>query len=290
MPHDPIESRLLYFNDISTKLGQVTALGIIKNGTGTERGALRIYGSYALVYFLEGSGEYYDANGYRHRIVPGDLVLVTPDLPHRYSTRPGHYWTECYVIFAGPVFDLCRTQGIFDAGRPVCHLEPIDLWLARMLSIVAAPESQSPVEKAAEVSRMLALVMEIFAGESDALRPAGAPVWLTEAKAVLDTNLEAECDLKAVARDVGVSYEAFRKGFQKQFGVSPALYRTQRRLAVACRLLEMTTMTHQRIAAHLGFSDEFHFSKRFKQIVGIGPRVYRARTNEQQTEEINSPS
>lgn len=283
MTPDAVQSKLLYFNDIPTKLGQVTALATIKNGTGTERGAPRVYGSYALVYFVEGTGEYCGADGFVHKVVPGDFVLVTPDLPHRYSTKPGRYWSECHIIFDGPVFDLCRSQGVFDAGRPVRHLEPVDLWLSRMLAVVTAPDSQSPVEKAAEVSRLLALVMEVFAGESEEPRYGGAARWPAEAKAILDANLEAEIDPKAVARDLGVSYETFRKGFQKQFGVSPGLYRTQRRLAVACRLLEMTTMTHRRIAAHLGFSDEFHFSRRFKQVVGVSPRAYRERSGQRST-------
>jgi len=281
MTIDQLETKILHFNDIPTKLGQVTAVGIIKNGTGTERGVLRVYGSYALVYFLEGTGEYFDANGYRHKIVAGDFVLVTPDLPHRYSTRPGQYWSECHIIFDGPVFDLCRAQGVFNVDQPVVHKEPVDAWLSRMLSVVTSPEPSSFVEKAAEVTRMLALAMEIFADDGTApVERGGAPAWLASAKAILDANLEADVDPKSMARDLGVSYETFRKGFQKQFGVSPGLYRTQRRLAVACRLLELTTMTHQRIASHLGFADEFHFSKRFKQVIGVGPREYRRRSVE----------
>ncbi|MCW3060271.1 MAG: hypothetical protein JWQ02_2092 [Capsulimonas sp.] len=271
----PLQSQILYFNDIPTPLGQITGLGVIHNGTGTERGVFRVYGNYALAYFLEGTGEYRDANGYRHRIVPGDLVLVTPELPHRYTTRPGRYWSECYLIFDGPVFDLCLARGVLNSARPVRHLEPIDLWQARLLSIVASPSSQSPVEKGAEVSRLLALLMEISALDNAPPPEHGAPAWLATAKAILDAELEIEIDLQAVANELGLSYETFRKGFQKQFGVSPGLYRTQRRIAVACRLLKLTTMTHQRIAAHLGFSDEFHFSKRFKQIVGVSPREYR---------------
>jgi len=271
------DSKLLYLNDIPTKLGQITGMGLIKNGTGTERGVLRVYGSYALVYFLEGTGEYFDANRFRHKIIPGDLVLVTPDLPHRYTTEPGHYWSECYLAFDGPIFDLCRDQGVLNAGRPVCHLEPIDAWLSRLLAVVTSPAAQSPAEKGAEVSRLLAVLMEIFAGDGGAAPESGLAAWLEAAKTALDANLEVEIDPKVLAADLGVSYETFRKVFQKQFGVSPSLYRTQRRLEVACRLLKLTTMTHQQIAAHLGFSDEFHFSKRFKQIVGVGPLEYRRR-------------
>ena len=290
MTQHHIESKLVYFNDISTKLGQIHTLGMIKDGTGTERGALRVYGIYALVYFLEGNGEYYDANGYRHPIVPGDFILVTPDLPHRYTTSPGRSWSECHLIFDGPVFDLCRTQGIFDAARPVRHLEPVDAWFSRVMSVVAEPDSQSPVEKVAEVGRLLTLVTEIFGEESNAPHFEGGAAWLAQAKSILDTNLEIELDPKTVARDLSVSYETFRKAFQKQFGASPGFYRTQRRIAVARRLLEMTTMTHQRIAEHLGFSDEFHFSKRFKQVVGVSPREYRGRTHERRSEDEETPS
>jgi AraC-like DNA-binding protein len=99
--------------------------------------------------------------------------------------------------------------------------------------------------------------------------------WLAEAKAMLDVDLEIKIAPKTVARNLDMSYETFRKGFQKQFGVSPGLYRTQRRISVARRLLKLTTMTQQQIAEHLGFSDEFHFSKRFKQIEGVTPREYR---------------
>jgi len=289
MPHNLIQSKLLYFNDIPTQLGQVTGLGTIKDGTGTERGVLRVYGTYAIAYFVEGSGDYYDANGYRHKIVPGDLVLVTPELPHRYTTKPGKYWSEWFLIFDGPVFDLCRTQGILNPARPVLHLEPIEYWLERLRSVVISPASQSPVEKAAEVGRLLALLMEIFGDNTAPAERVMAP-WLAAAKATLDANLEIEIDIKTMAHDLEVSYETFRKAFQKQFGVSPTLYRTQRRIAVACRLLRLTTMTHQRIATHLGFADEFHFSKRFKQIVGTGPREYRRQTGEAETEEDNDLS
>lgn len=275
MDQPPTRYESLYLNDVPTPLGQIASLGMIFRGTGTERGVLRVYGSYAVVYFLEGKGEYCDANGVRHKIVPGDLVLVTPELPHRYTTKPGRHWNECHLIFDGPVFDLCRTQGILNPARPVVHLEPVDFWLARLKSVVTSPTSQSPVEKVAEIGRLLTLLTEIFTGKDPARSESEIPAWLLAAKARFEENLDVELAPIRVAQELKVPYETFRKGFQKQFGVPPGLYRTQRRLAVACRLLKLTTMTHQRIATHLGFADECHFSKRFKQIMGVSPREYR---------------
>ncbi len=275
MRNELSHSQILYYNDIATPLGKVTSLGLIHRGTGTDRGAMRVFGSYAIVYFLEGTGEYCDASGIRRQVIPGDLVLVTPDVPHQYSTKPGRYWNECHLIFDGPLFDLCRTQGILNICRPVVHLEPINYWLKRLESVVVSPASQSPMEKTAEVTRLLTLLTEIYTEQGGVHPKGGLQNAITAGRAALDSNIEIEIDPKDVARELGVPYETFRKGFQKQYGVSPVLYRTERRIAAACRLLTLTTMTHQRIAVYLGFSDEFYFSKRFKQVMGISPREYR---------------
>ena len=99
------------------------------------------------------------------------------------------------------------------------------------------------------------------------------------ARSLLDTDLGRPIDLAAVAAEVGLSYENFRKRFQRAMGVSPARYRTVRRIEAARELLRYTPqMTNRQVAASLGFSDEYHFSKRFTQITGMTPRQLRRRT------------
>jgi AraC-like DNA-binding protein len=79
-----------------------------------------------------------------------------------------------------------------------------------------------------------------------------------------------------IARRVGLPYETFRKRFTEAMGVSPARYRTQKRIEAACQLLRFTPqLTNREAAEALGFADEFHFSRRFKEKVGVSPRQYR---------------
>jgi AraC-like DNA-binding protein len=78
-----------------------------------------------------------------------------------------------------------------------------------------------------------------------------------------------------VARALGVPYETFRKQFQRYVGVSPARYRTVRRIDAACALLQDSRNTIQSVALRLGFADEYHFSRRFKQVNGLSPRAFR---------------
>jgi AraC-like DNA-binding protein len=48
-------------------------------------------------------------------------------------------------------------------------------------------------------------------------------------------------------------------------------------MAVAAKRIAETNQPLRVIAEELGFCDEFHFSRRFKQIAGVSPAVYRKR-------------
>jgi AraC-like DNA-binding protein len=60
-------------------------------------------------------------------------------------------------------------------------------------------------------------------------------------------------------------------------GVSPVRFRTIRRIDAACAMLLAPDQTIASIAVALGFSDEYHFSRRFKQVTGLPPREFRRR-------------
>jgi AraC-like DNA-binding protein len=44
----------------------------------------------------------------------------------------------------------------------------------------------------------------------------------------------------------------------------------------ACELLLNQNLTLKEIALQLGFVDEYHLSKRFKQIIGVSPSGFRS--------------
>jgi AraC-like DNA-binding protein len=78
-----------------------------------------------------------------------------------------------------------------------------------------------------------------------------------------------------------MSYTLFRKRFLELTGATPSQYRTVEIIRRACgRLLETDDPLYQ-IAADLGFHDPFHFSRRFKQVVGLSPSDFRRQIRRQ---------
>jgi len=55
----------------------------------------------------------------------------------------------------------------------------------------------------------------------------------------------------------------------------------QIRLRQAARLLRHSGRSVQEIAAEVGFHCPFHFSRRFRQAFGVGPREYRRQTRDE---------
>ena len=122
---------------VGSPLGCVTAAGWNHNTPLAQPGPMRVYGSYALVYSLAGLARYEDTRGHTTDIHPGDLIIVFPDVGHRYGPTNGQTWDEYFVCFEGPVFDLWRKQGVLTPVRPVYHLTPLEYWLNRFEAIVA---------------------------------------------------------------------------------------------------------------------------------------------------------
>jgi AraC-like DNA-binding protein len=271
-----IETQLLFRNDMRTPLGRLTTAGFIRDSAGAGGTVLRVLGSYAIVYLLEGSGRYQDANGCDQRVQAGDLLLIFPELGHRYGPGEGERWSEFYLVFDGPVFDMWRQAGLLNPAQPIQRLEPVDDWLARLEGSLRAPRPLTVAGRMSEISRFLSLLTDILAPNS--LEPAVAePTWLARACTLLEAELTHEIDIHAVAGAVGLAYETFRKRFRQHIGVSPARFRAIRRIDAACAMLQQPGLTIRAIAASLGFSDEFHFSRRFKQINGLSPREFRRR-------------
>lgn len=230
---------------------------------------MRVLGSFAVVYLLSGTGRYADALGTHETVRPGDLLLLFPEVAHTYGPAVGSHWDETYIVFDGPVFELWRERGILAPAEPVFHLEPVDYWQRRFAEVSAA--GLSPLERVCRVQTVLADALTNYRRDPAAARD---EEWLAGARALLNAGEELYVD--GVARQLGLSPETFRKRFVRLAGMPPWRYRMTRVIESACRLVHESRLTNKEIAARLGFNDEFHFSRRFKQITGRSPTQFRA--------------
>ena len=263
-------SRLVLQSSVQGKLGQVSLAGFIRHGSGIPFHRPRTFGSYALVYLLEGSGRMKSGAQPVARCRVGDLLFLYPEIPHAYGPGPGETWSEFYVVFNGPVFDLWRRAGLLQPGRPIRRLPHLRRWLPQ-LEAVAEPglpdSAEGMLRRVCRLQKFLADIAEKAEPEPHQLP------WLDQAMRQLAATPPVPAPV--IARALGLSYETFRKDFARETGQPPGRYRLHRLIEQARMLITERNLGNKQIAETLGFYDEFHFSRHFRQVTGQSPRKFR---------------
>ena len=98
----------------------------------------------------------------------------------------------------------------------------------------------------------------------------GAIRYASEHYAESITNME-------LARACGLSVRALERHFRSAYGVSPHDYLRELRIRMSCSALVFSWKSITEIASEFGFSDQSHFTKEFRRILGETPRAYRVR-------------
>ena len=85
--------------------------------------------------------------------------------------------------------------------------------------------------------------------------------------------------LNEMAEICQCSKNQLRLNFLRDTGTTPKKYVDAMKIRYAAELLKSSDMSVVAIAARLGYEDPYHFSRRFKQLVGIAPEYYRKQSN-----------
>lgn len=267
----------LVHSPVQTPVGSLLLGGLWLFGHGVNHtGRLRSYDGAALVLVTRGEGVYKDATRKKQKVKQGDAILVFPGNPHWYGPQKGQVWDEVYVAFDGPLFDAWFRSGLLSPENPIrtlgSSIEEKASWL--LLWIERFVEIKDQKQQLQALVALMSFVSEIALGEG--MKSPEQNTWLGKAQNLLSHDLRAEVDLEKVAKEMGMSYEAFRKRFLSYAGISPLKYRNMRKIEAAKQLIRYSPQTsNKEIADALGFSDEFHFSKRFRQIAGVTPQAFR---------------
>jgi AraC family transcriptional regulator len=150
--------------------------------------------------------------------------------------------------------------------------------LARLLETATRElERDREAAKASLVtaSHILQTEIERCSGANDAIMGGLAAWQVVRVRSYIDSNLHRTIhirDLSAVARR---SKAHFSRKFKLAVGESPHAYVVRRRLERACHLMMTSAASLSEIALSVGFSDQAHLCRLFRQAFGQSPARWR---------------
>ena len=106
-------------------------------------------------------------------------------------------------------------------------------------------------------------------------RQSDAAALAESVRVYLRENYGRPVDFSALADSLAVSAPYLSKLFHEQTGSSPSRYLADLRMGAARKLLMDSRLTIREIAARVGYPDPYHFSKSFKNAVGVSPAQFR---------------
>lgn len=99
--------------------------------------------------------------------------------------------------------------------------------------------------------------------------------YIKEAISFIEQNFQNDITVEDIADFCGLNRSYFGKIFHEYIGKSPQNFLISYRMLKATELLKLTDLSIADIGNAVGYSNQLHFSRAFKNIYGVSPRQWR---------------
>ena len=240
----------------------------------------RILPDFQILYLARGCGVYESNEAGSIEVRTGDLLLVFPNLWHRYHPRKDVGWRECWVTFRGDLSNGLLRHGIITPESPVLRVGVglIDELCEEIANLVQQPE----LGRACLIGLNVALILTKALNAAGRLKDERASGQSQRERAIdnavslMENQTHMPINVAALAQSVGMSLRNFRRQFKEIRGMSPQDYHVHLRIGKAENMLCTSNASVSQIAEVMGYADVHQFCRMFRKVTGTTPSQYRS--------------
>lgn len=220
--------------------------------------AVRTY--YLLHYIVSGRGEY-RADGKSFTLTEGQAFLIKPNEMTFYRADKTEPWSYIWMAWESPL-DIFKSL-------------PLKLESRELKAIMSNYPTAESVDKLSSC-RATALLWSVTAclAEPDFVQNETYD-YITRAISVINLHYSDRLTVSGIADRLNIDRSYFSNLFKKEIGIPPQQYITELRMQKALDLLKKNLYSVAVVAASVGFSDQFTFSRCFKKYYGVSPTHYK---------------
>jgi AraC-like DNA-binding protein len=208
----------------------------------------------------------------------GTIALINPGEVHACNPIAKSVWTyKMFYLDINLIREIACEVSDKDDGLPSftkAIVQNPSLFQALVNLYNVFLESDDTLEKDSSVHETLAwLVMNHSDRHAPLKLPGKTFEPIQRAYQYLMDNISENISLHHLSSVAGLSAYYLLRAFRDRFGLPPHTFQVQQRVNIAKRMLADGIPIVQ-VAFELGFSDQSHFTKKFKTFVGATPRQY----------------
>ncbi|MDD3154989.1 MAG: AraC family transcriptional regulator [Victivallaceae bacterium] len=229
------------------------------------RCAERFFEFYSLSHMHDGGGVLKLPGQPEQELFPGDCVLISPHAVNRYGGSRTKPYIEDAIRFIGPTVDRLFRAGVLHDG---VYRAGVVRKLPEIIDLARDPSDHGQIRANIALERLLLELSDSGAG-------AVADDPIDGILSLIREHPHKWYQVAELAERVNLSCDQFRRNFYKRTHMRPKEYMERTKLHLASELLMGSACSVSEIAASLGYRDPFHFSRRFKLLLGLSPAACR---------------
>lgn len=236
---------------------------------------------YLFHYCLSGTGTLIAENSKKesitYQVKSGQGFMLFPDQVCTYIADNEIPWEYVWLEFDGlRAKELIELTGL-GVNQPVYKARYKDLaetMKSEMMYIVNHKE-ESPFHL---IGHLYLFIDSLLRSSSRSQLSKGNSLrdfYMKEALSFIEQNFQNNISVEDIASSCGLNRSYFGKIFHESIGKSPQDFLISYRMSKAGELLKLTDLSIADIGNAVGYPNQLHFSRAFKNVYGISPRNWR---------------
>ncbi len=205
----------------------------------------------------------------------GDVIVKTAGATH--EDHFGNRGADCLLVELSP--QMVQSTGVSSLGSLSGAYRRLSLFKLGMRICRELRLNDSFTPLALDALTLEVITDMLRSTPSIRLRP---PEWLRRAKDILESSVQSSVSgrmtLQVLADEIGIHPVHLSRVFRRHLGCSVADYLRNRQVGAAASRLAESEDSLASIAYSLGFADQSHFTRVFKEFKGATPKQYRLST------------
>jgi AraC-like DNA-binding protein len=235
---------------------------------------------YLFHYVLSGTGRLManDSRGISHeyQIRSGEGFMIFPRQINTYIADTKLPWEYVWIEFDGMrAREIIETAGL-SPDHPVYHAAYKDLRenMKDEMLYIAEHHDAPPFH----LMGHLYLFIDYLSRSSSSQMTTSGRVrdfYIKEALNYIEQNFPNDISIENIASFCGLNRTYFGRIFKETVGKSPQQFLLSYRMAKAAELLKLTDLSISDIGNAVGYPNQLHFSRAYKNVYGVSPREWR---------------
>jgi AraC family transcriptional regulator, arabinose operon regulatory protein len=228
---------------------------------------------YILIHCVKGKG-WYSVNDKTYSVETNDFFIVPANISHSYGADITEPWSIYWVHFTGDLakfyFELLMPEQAYAPQKAIVNTTRYFLFddIIQHLELMNNDENiiYSNSYIYAFLSSFQASEMKKSTNDNDIIQ---------QCITYMKQNIDKMLYLEELAKVVNLSPSHLSSEFKKRMKYSPMQLFTSLKIQKACQMLLEKNRSVKSIAFSLGYDDQYHFSRVFKNTMGVSPKNFK---------------